>query len=102
MEGLAGRPGADNLVGVYAALADTTKAAVVAEWAGKPFSAFKPALADLAVEKIGPIAGRMRALLADPGHIDAVLADGAARAEAIAGPVLRDAYALAGLLRTRR
>jgi len=102
VEGLAGRPGADNLVGVYAALADTTKAAVVAEWAGKPFSAFKPALADLAVEKIGPIAGRMRALLADPGHIDAVLADGAARAEAIAGPVLRDAYALAGLLRTRR
>ena len=102
VEGLAGRPGADNLVGVYAALADTTRAAVIAEWAGKPFSAFKPALAELAVDRIAPIAGRMRALLADQAHIDAVLADGAGRADAIAGPIVRDAYALAGLLRTRR
>lgn len=101
VEGLAGRPGADNLVGVYAALSDRTKADVVTEWAGKPFSAFKPALADLAVQKVAPIAGRMRDLLADPGHIDAVLANGAERASAIAEPVVRGAYDLAGLLRTR-
>ncbi|SDZ89644.1 tryptophan--tRNA ligase [Rubrimonas cliftonensis] len=101
VDGLAGRPGADNLVGVYAALTDRTKADVVAEWAGKPFSAFKPALADLAVQKVAPIAGRMRDLLADPGHIDAVLANGAERASAIAEPVARGAYDLAGLLRTR-
>ena len=99
--GLAGRAGADNLVSIYAALADATREAVIAEWAGKPFSAFKPALADLAVEKIAPIAARMRDLLADPGHIDAVLADGADRAAAIADPVVREACAIAGLLRTR-
>jgi tryptophanyl-tRNA synthetase len=100
--GLEGRPGADNLVSIYAALADQERQAVVAEWAGKPFSAFKPALAELAVEKVGPIAGRMRALLDDPGHIDAVLADGAERAAALAEPVVREAFEIAGLLRTRR
>ena len=55
-----GRPEADNLVGIYAALADKTKEAVLAEFGGQQFSVFKPALADLAVEKLAPIAGEMR------------------------------------------
>jgi tryptophanyl-tRNA synthetase len=99
--GLAGRPGASNLVGIYAALADITKTAVLAEFGGSPFSAFKPALAELAVAKIAPIAGEMRRLLADPAHIDAVLGDGARRANAIAEPILQDAYDKVGLLRSR-
>jgi tryptophanyl-tRNA synthetase len=101
VEGLEGRPGAANLIGIYAALADMTREAVVAEWAGKPFSAFKPALADLAVEKVAPIAGRMREWLADQSAIDAVLADGADRAHAIAEPIKRRAFEIAGFLRTR-
>ena len=47
--GLAGRPEADNLVGVYAALSDKTKEQVLSEFGGQQFSTFKPALADLAV-----------------------------------------------------
>ena len=70
VDGLKQRPEADNLVGLYAALADITKADVLAEHGGAQFSAFKPALADLAVAKLAPIAGEMRRLLADPGHID--------------------------------
>jgi tryptophanyl-tRNA synthetase len=102
VEGLEGRPGAANLVGIYAALADLSRAQVIAEFAGRPFSAFKPALADLAVTKIAPIAAEMRRILADTAHIDAVLGDGANRAAALAEPVLRGAYEKAGLLRTRR
>ena len=101
VEGLEGRPGAANLVGIYAALADTTRAAVLRQFGGQPFSAFKPALADLAVAQMAPIAGEMRRLMADPAHLDAVLAAGAERADAIARPVLREASALVGLLRTR-
>ncbi|MFC6048987.1 tryptophan--tRNA ligase, partial [Methylobacterium hispanicum] len=85
-EGLKGRPEADNLVGIYAALAETTREAVLAQYGGAQFSAFKGALVDLAVEKLSPINAEMKRLTADPGHIDAVLADGAARAEAIAAP----------------
>jgi tryptophanyl-tRNA synthetase len=99
--GLEGRAGAANLVGIYAALADISRAAVLAQFGGRQFSEFKPALADLAVETLAPIGLRMREIMADPARIDAVLADGAARAEAVATPILREAYAKVGLLRTR-
>ncbi|WP_334176815.1 tryptophan--tRNA ligase [Pseudoxanthobacter sp.] len=102
LKGLEGRPEADNLVGIYAALADRTKQSVLDEFGGQQFSAFKPALADLAVEKLAPIAGEMRRLKADPGYIDAVLADGAGRAAAIADPVVATMKEILGLLSTRR
>ena len=88
VEGLKTRPEADNLVGIYAALADTTKEDVLRDHGGAQFSAFKPALVELAVEKLSPIAAEMRRLLADPSHVDAILIDGAERARAIAEPVL--------------
>jgi tryptophanyl-tRNA synthetase len=89
VEGLKTRPEADNLVGIYAALADVSKEDVLRDHRGAQFSQFKPVLADLAVEKLAPIASEMRRLLADPPHIDAILFDGAERADAIARPVLQ-------------
>lgn len=95
-EGLEARPEARNLVGIYAALAGVSEAQVLAEYAGQGFGAFKPKLADLAVEKLGPIGGEMRRLLADPAEIDRVLAAGAERANAIARPILADVKKLVG------
>ena len=102
VEGLEGRPEARNLVGIYAALADTDPAGVIAEFGGKPFSDFKPPLADLAVAVLAPITARMTELTADYGYIDEVLADGAERASAIAEPILKATYDHVGLLRSRR
>jgi tryptophanyl-tRNA synthetase len=99
VEGLAGRPEVDNLVGIYAALAGVTKADVVAQFAGKGFGAFKPALADLSVEKLSPITSEMRRLMADPASLDAVLRDGAERANAIAAPILAEVKAAVGFWR---
>ncbi|MFM9859876.1 tryptophan--tRNA ligase [Pseudoxanthobacter sp. M-2] len=101
-KGLEGRPEADNLVGIYAALAGTSRDQVLAEHGGAQFSAFKPLLAELAVEKLAPIAGEMRRLLADPAYIDGVLGDGAERAAAIADPILADVKDVVGLLASRR
>ncbi len=98
-KGLESRPEADNLVGIYAALADTTPAEVLKQFGGSQFSAFKPALADLAVARLAPVAGEMRRLLADPGHIDAILAAGAERASAIAEPVVRGVKDIVGFVR---
>lgn len=95
-EGLEARPEARNLVGIYAALAGVSEAQVLAEYAGQGFGAFKPKLADLAVEKLGPIGGEMRRLLADPAEIDRVLGAGAERANAIARPILADVKKLVG------
>lgn len=97
-KGLEGRSEAENLVGIYAALSGISKQDVLTEFGGSQFATFKPALADLAVEKLAPIAGEMRRLQADPGHIDAVLADGATRAEAIAEPIMKNVREIVGFL----
>ena len=99
VEGLKGRAEADNLVSIYAALADTTKEAVLQEFGGKGFGTFKPALADLAVSVLGPNAERMRQLLAEAGEIDAILREGAARAREIAEPVMADVRRIVGFVR---
>ncbi|HXF55251.1 MAG TPA: tryptophan--tRNA ligase, partial [Hyphomicrobiaceae bacterium] len=94
------RPEADNLVGIYAALAGTSKAQVLRQFGGGQFSTFKKALADLAVAKLAPITGEMRRLSADPGEIDRVLADGAARARAIADPIMRQVKDIVGFIQS--
>jgi tryptophanyl-tRNA synthetase len=98
VEGLAGRAGADNLVGIYAALSGKTKAEVLAEFAGAQFSVFKPALADLAVAKLTPITTEMKRLMEDPAYIDSVLEKGAVRARAIADPVIARVRELVGFI----
>ncbi len=98
-EGLADRPEARNLVTIYAALADTDPATVLRQHGGHGFGPFKEALAALLVEKLAPIASETRRLLADPGHVDAVLRRGAERAAAIADPIVAQAERLMGLLK---
>ncbi|MBS0285215.1 MAG: tryptophan--tRNA ligase [Proteobacteria bacterium] len=97
-EALEGRAEARNLVTIFAALADRTPADVVAEFAGKGFGQFKPALADLAVAKLGPIRDEMQRLLDDRAAIDAILARGAEKARALAAPTLRAAQETMGLV----
>ena len=96
LEDLKARPEADNLVGIYAALAGVTKADVLREYGGRGFGDFKPALADLAVAVMGPIGERMRRLMDDPAEIDKVLRAGAERARAVAEPVIEDTKRLVG------
>lgn len=99
LDELDGRSEASNLVGIYAALADTTGEKVLAEFAGKGFGDFKPALADLAVAKLAPIRDRFDQLRQDESAIDAVLRDGGNRARTLAEPTIRAAYEALGLLR---
>ncbi len=89
-EGLAGRPEVDNLVNIFATLEGTSAASVLQRFAGKGFGDFKPALAELAVERLAPVTARMRLLMDDPVEMDRVLAQGGERADAIARPVLQD------------
>ena len=97
--GLAGRPEADNLVGIFAGLNDQTKAEVLSEQGGAQFSAFKSSLTDLIVARLAPIRAEMIRLAAAPDHVDAVLAQGGARAREIAGPVWASVKDILGLIR---
>lgn len=91
------RPEVENLVGIFAALAAKSSDEILREWQGKGFGAFKPALAEIASQKLSPIADEMSRLLSDANALDAILADGAARAHAISEPVMKDVRRIVGL-----
>ena len=97
-EELKERPEARNLVTIFAALADRTPQDVVTEYAGQGFGSFKPALADLAVARLGPIRDEMVRLTADKPAVDAILRAGSDRATALAAPLLRRVQETMGLL----
>ncbi|MCX8503522.1 MAG: tryptophan--tRNA ligase [Beijerinckiaceae bacterium] len=98
-KGLEPRPEADNLVGIYAALSDVSKADVLAEFGGAQFSTFKSALVDLSVAKLGPIGAEMKRLVADPAYIDSVLADGSERAGVLARKNMNAVKDILGFIR---
>lgn len=97
-DGLKDRPEANNLVGIYAALKNISKQDVLNEFGGAQFSAFKPALAELAVEVVSPIGDEMRRLLNQPDELDAILRDGAERAHKIADPILKKTKEIIGFI----
>jgi tryptophanyl-tRNA synthetase len=100
---LAGRPEADNLVGIFAALEDTSKSAVLRAYGGEGFGQrFKRDLAELLAQRLGPVSAEMERLIADPGEIDRVLAAGAERARALAQPVLEETKRLVGFWKPSR
>jgi len=96
---LESRPEADNLVGIYAALSERSKADVLKEFGGGQFSSFKNALVELCVAKLSPIASEMKRLVADPGHVDKILVDGADRARVIADETMRATRDIVGFIR---
>jgi tryptophanyl-tRNA synthetase len=98
-KGLETRPEADNLVGIFAALAGKSHADVLQEFGGAQFSTFKNALVDLAVAKLGPIGAEMKRLVQDPAHIDAVLAEGSDRARVIADKTMNSVRDIVGFVR---
>ena len=97
-EGLAKRPEADNLVGIYAALAAQTKSSVVSQFGGANFSTFKAALIDLAVSKLGPIGSAMKQLQNDTAYLDQVLHGGADRARTIAASHMKQIKEILGFV----
>lgn len=98
LDELADRPEARNLINIYAGLSNAAPQDVLSRFAGAEFSAFKPALADLAVETLSPITLEMRRLMDDTDHVDQVLRDGAEKARAIAAPVLKDVKSIFGFI----
>jgi tryptophanyl-tRNA synthetase len=100
VKGLEARPEADNLVGIYAGLAETSREDVLREFGNASFSRFKDALAELAATRLTPIGDEMKRLMADPVEIDRILADGARRAHAIADPILAKTKDIVGFIRS--
>ncbi|MDP6708743.1 MAG: tryptophan--tRNA ligase [Alphaproteobacteria bacterium] len=98
IEGFEGRPEAENLITIYSALSDTPVEELLAEFGGAQFSDFKQRLTELAVARLGPMGEEMQRLTKDPGHVEAVLKDGAERARAVTEPILAEVQEIVGFL----
>jgi tryptophanyl-tRNA synthetase len=99
-KGFAGRPEAENLVGIYAALSGQSVASVLKDYGGQQFSSFKKVLAEVATEKVGRIGAEAARLMGDPAEIDRILADGSQRARAVTEPVMAKVKDIVGFIRS--
>ena len=92
------KPGISNLLTVMSVLTDRPVAAIEQDYAGKGYGAFKTDVADAVVEFTTPLRERTLEWLADGSGLDDVLADGAARAQKVAGETLSRVYEAVGFL----
>jgi tryptophanyl-tRNA synthetase len=82
------KPGITNLLRIYAALTGETVEALEERYAGAGYGRFKKDLGEIVVAAFAPIRERTEKILADEAELDRLLADGAARARAVAEPTM--------------
>ena len=92
------RPGIYNLLTIYQALGTETPEQIEAQFAGKGYKEFKQALAERIIATLEPIQARYAALVSEPGELDGILAEGAARVRPMAQRTLRTVKERVGLL----
>ena len=82
---LINRPEAQNLLSIYSSILNQTLDKTLDEFGGKNFSDLKNQLAEILSSNISPISQEIKKLINDQEYLDKVLAQGAAKAEEIAG-----------------
>lgn len=92
------KPGISNLLTIYSAVTGRTIPELEAEYQGKMYGHLKVDLADVVVAAVGPVRDRTQQLLADPGELDSLLAQGAAKARETAASTLAEVYDKVGFL----
>ncbi|MFT4084055.1 MAG: tryptophan--tRNA ligase [Nocardioides sp.] len=96
------KPGVSNLLRIYSALTRTEVDALVERYAGRGYGDLKKELAEVVVDFVTPFRDRTFELLEDRTHLDQVLAEGAAKAGAVARRTLADVYDRVGFVAPTR
>jgi tryptophanyl-tRNA synthetase len=91
------KEGIGNLIEILAAVRGSDRAAIEAEFAEARYGEFKTAVAAAVIEYLAPVHERYEALRNDEDALEALLADGAERARAIASVTLTDVRARMGV-----
>ena len=92
------KPGVANLMQIYSSVTGRSFDEIEAEFDGKGYGAFKPAVADAVIEMLRPIQAEASRILADKAYLQGVYKDGAERAGCIARKTLRKVYKKIGLV----
>jgi len=93
---LEGRLEAQNLLGIFASLSNSTLETSIEKFAGKNFSEFKEELSELLVNKIMPISDEIKKLLKDQSYLDSILLDGVEKANKIASKKIKNIKEIVG------
>lgn len=96
------KAGVSNLLSIYSALTGRSIASIVADYDGKMYGHLKVDLADVVVAALTPLREATMEWVESPAKLDAVLADGAAKATVIAQATLERIYDRLGLLPPKR
>ena len=90
------RPEAQNLLGIYSSLNNSTLDNSIKKFSGKNFSEFKEELSELLVNKVLPISEEINKLLKDQSYLDSILLDGVAKANNIASKKIKNLKEIVG------
>ena len=87
---------AQNLLGIYASLSNSTLESSIENFVGKNFSEFKDELSELVINKIMPISKEIKKLLKDQAYLDSILLDGVEHADKIASKKIKNIKEIVG------
>ena len=90
------RPEAENLLGIYSSISNQTLDKTLNEFGGKNFSDLKEKLAEILSSEISPISNEIKKLINDQNYLNNVLAEGASKAEEIAGKKIKEMKKIIG------
>jgi tryptophanyl-tRNA synthetase len=92
------KPGVANLMSIYASCTGKSFPEIEAEFAGKGYGVFKPAVADAVIETLRPIREESERLIRDKAYLESVYRAGAEKASSIASKTLRKVYKKVGFV----
>ena len=92
------KPGVTNLMQIYSVCTGKTMDEIEAEFDGKGYGVFKPAVGEAVVETLRPIREEAERLMKDKAYLEDILRDGAERASYTANRTLRKVYKKIGFV----
>ena len=98
-EELVNRPEAENLLGIYATLANQSIEKTLEQFSGSDFKKLKDALSDILISEIEPINKEIKKLLDEEAYIIQILRKGSERADNISRPILEKTREIVGFLK---
>ena len=92
------KPGVSNLMAIYSVATGRSFDEIEAEFDGKGYGAFKPAVGEAVVEMFRPIREETERILADKAYLESVYRAGAEKAGYVANKTLRKVYKKIGFV----
>ena len=98
-EELVNRPEAENLLGIYATLANQSIEKTLEQFSGSDFKKLKDELSDILISELDPINKEINKLLNEETYIIEILRMGSEKADDISRPILQQTRDIVGLLK---